>query len=391
MKRPIYLDYNSTTPTDPKVLEAMKPFFSESFGNAASQAHMYGWEAEETVEQARQTVADLIGAKSKKNIIFTSGATESNNMVIKGIVHGARKKPVHIITQKTEHKSILDSCREIEKQGHEVTYIDVDSDGLVDPNDVKKAIKENTILCSVMKANNEIGTIQPIEEIASICHKKNVLFHSDAVQAVGKIPVDVQEEGIDLLSLSGHKIYGPKGIGAFYIARRSPPIIISPLLHGGGHETGKRSGTLNVPGIVGLAKALELCFDEIPREAQRLAKLRDSFIREIQSKIEGSHLNGHPTKRLPNNINISFDGIKADELILAVPEIAISSGSACSSGSPEPSYVISALTNSKERVNAAIRLGLGRWTTKENLDVALNCLTRAVEKIRAKSPLAKIK
>ncbi|MBI4412575.1 MAG: IscS subfamily cysteine desulfurase [Deltaproteobacteria bacterium] len=383
--KPIYLDYHATTPVDAEVLRAMEPYFCEKFGNAASKSHAYGWETEEAVQMARESIAKNIGAESSKSIIFTSGATETNNMVIKGIVHAAKKKPAHIITQVTEHKCIIESCREIEKEGHKITYLGVDHDGLVDPDDVKNAIRPNTILCSIMAANNEIGVIQPIREISKICREKGVWFHSDAVQAVGKIPVDVQRDGIDLLSLSAHKIYGPKGIGALYIAKANPPIRLSPLIHGGSHENGRRAGTLNVPGIVGLAKALEICVKKMPEESKRLGLLRDRLAGEIIRRIDHTYLNGHPTKRLPHNANISFSYVRDTDLIMALPELAVATGSACASGTNEPSYVLRALGIGEDRANSSIRFGLGRQTTKEEIDEAVEYIVRAVEKLRKKS------
>lgn len=385
MNHPIYLDYNATTPMDPSVLEAMTPYFTEKFGNEASRTHVYGWEAFEAVKQAREIISKCIGAQNLEEIIFTSGATESNNLAIKGLVRASGKKPAHIITQKTEHKCILESCTTLEKEGHQVTYLDVSPEGLVSPDDVKKNIRENTVLCSIMTANNEIGTLQPIAEIAAICHAKGVLFHSDTVQAVGKIPLNVQKEGIDLMSLSGHKIYGPKGIGALYIALKKPPIPLQALLEGGGHERNKRSGTLNVPGIVGLGKALEICCEEREKESARLTHLRYYFIKTLRQKCEGIRLNGHPTLRLPNNINLTIDYVPAEELISATPELAFSTGSACGSGEPEPSYVIKALGLSEEQGKSTVRFGLGRWTTRENIDYAVDKISQAVKKIRGQS------
>ena len=366
--KPIYLDYNATTPVDPRVVDAMKPFFTEKIGNPSSNTHAFGWEAAETVEIARESIAKNIGAENKKTIIFTSGATESNQLAIKNLVHSAGKK-VHLITQKTEHKCVLDACTEMEKEGHEVTYLDVDKDGKVNPQEVLKAMKPNTLLCSIMLANNEIGTIQPIREISKICHEKGVWLHSDAVQAVGKIPVDVQKDGIDLMSLSGHKIYGPKGIGALYISKKIPI------------RTFHRPGTLNVPGIVGLAKALEIAMAELPTEQKRLRGLQDRLMTELL-KLEGAHLNGPKSERLPNNLNFSFDFVKNDDLITAVPELAIASGSACASDLPEPSYVIRAITTDENRLNGAIRMGLGRGTTREDIDKANQLIAKAVGKLR---------
>lgn len=385
MRQPVYLDYNATTPVDERVFEAMRPYFFEKFGNAASRTHRYGWEAEEAVEKARAQVASLIGAESPKTIIFTSGATESNNLAIKGVL-GALKHPGHVITEKTEHKCVLDSCKEMEKQGHEVTYLDVDSYGMVDPEAVRRAINEKTVLISIMWANNEIGTIQPIAEIGRIARERKIYFHSDAVQAVGKIPVDVRDVGIDLLSISAHKMYGPKGVGALYIGRRQPPIRIAPLLHGGGHERGKRSGTLAVPNIVGLGAACEVAAKEMPTEAPRLARLRDRIKDQIFEKLDFVELNGHPTKRLPNNMNISFRYIEAESLIMGMPDVAVAAGSACTSGSIEPSYVIKALGGDLERAHSSVRFGLGRKTTEEEIDFAVETLVKAVGRLRALSP-----
>jgi cysteine desulfurase len=387
VRRTIYLDYNATTPVDPRVFEAMRPYFSEKFGNPASRTHRIGWEAEEAVEQARTQVARLIGAESSKTIVFTSGATESNNTVIKGVLWAQKKRPAHVITQKTEHKCVLDSCKEMEKQGHEVTYLDVDRHGLVDPEAVHGAFRENTVLVSVMWANNEIGTIQPVAEIGRIARERGVLFHSDAVQAVGKIPVDVEAAGIDLLSVSAHKMYGPKGVGALYIRRRNPPVRITPLLHGGGHEGGKRSGTLPVPNIVGLGAACEIAAGEMQAESARLAKLRDRLRDALLARLDHVEQNGHPTQRLPNNLNLSFRYLEAESLIMGMPEIALASGSACTSGSVEPSYVIKALGGDEERAHSSIRFGLGRWTTEAEIDETVETLVKTVQQLRAISPL----
>ncbi len=385
MKNPIYLDNNSTTPMDPEVLAAMIPYFCEKFGNPESRSHAYGWQAAEAVDQARKTIARAIGTSHDPGIIFTSGATESNNLAIKGIVHGSGIKPAHIITQKTEHKCVLDSCATLEKEGHEVTYLDVDFEGKIKLEDLKTALQKNTVLCSIMTANNEIGTLQPIKEIASLCHSKNILFHTDAVQAMGKIPIHVESDGIDLLSLSGHKIYGPKGIGALYISKKNPSIKVSPLLQGGNQEQGLRSGTLNVPGIVGLAKALELASQKMPDEQKRLSQLRNYFIDKIEKEIDLVTINGSRTDRLPTNISFTFDFVKADELIMALPELAFSTGSACSSGSNEPSYVMQALGVSPKAVLSTVRFGLGRWTTAKEIDFAVDKLAVAVKKLRSQS------
>jgi cysteine desulfurase len=369
------------------VFDAMRPYFCEKFGNAASRTHRIGWEAEEAVEKARTQVARLIGAENGKTVLFTSGATESNNMVIKGVLWAQKKRPAHVITQKTEHKCVLDSCKEMEKQGHEVTYLDVDQHGLVDPEAVRAAIRENTVLISVMWANNEIGTIQPVAEIGRIARERGLLFHSDAVQAVGKIPVDVEAAGIDLLSVSAHKMYGPKGVGALYIRRRNPPIRITPLLHGGGHERGKRSGTLAVPNIVGLGAACEIAGRDMSSEASRNAKLRDRLKDALLSQIDHVELNGHPAQRLPNNLNLSFRYVEAESLIMGLPDIALASGSACTSGSVEPSYVIKALGGDEERAHSSIRFGLGRWTTEAEIDETIEMLVKTIHRLRAISPL----
>ena len=386
MKLPIYLDHNATTPVAPRVFEAMRPYFSEIFGNAASSSHRFGWDAEEAVEKARGQVANLIGADSPKTIIFTSGATESGNLVIKGLLSAQKLPKAHIITQVTEHKCILDSCKEMEKAGHEVTYLEVDRYGAVDPENVRKAVRKNTVLISIMWANNEIGTIQPIAEIGSIAREKGIRFHSDAVQAVGKVPVDVRAASVDLLSISAHKMYGPKGIGALYIARRHPPIAVKPLFHGGGHERGKRSGTLAVQNIVGLGAACEVAAREMKAEATRLTAFRERLREGIMSRLDYVELNGHATGRLPGNLNLSFRYIEAENLITGMSDIAVASGSACTSGSVEPSYVIKALGGDPESAFSSVRFGLGRSTTEEEIDYAIETLVATVKRLRALSP-----
>lgn len=386
MKLPIYLDHNATTPVDPRVFEAMRPYFSEIFGNAASSSHRFGWDAEEAVEKARGQVASLIGADSPKTIIFTSGATESGNLAIKGLLAAQKLPKAHIITQATEHKCVLDSCKELEKAGHEVTYLEVDPYGMVDPENVRKAVRKNTVLISIMWANNEIGTLQPITEIGAIAREKGVCFHSDAVQAVGKVPVDVRAGSVDLLSISAHKMYGPKGVGALYIARRHPPIAIKPLLHGGGHERGKRSGTLAVQNIVGLGAACQVAAGEIEAEATRLTALRERLREGIMNRLDYVELNGHPTGRLPGNLNLSFRYIEAESLITGMSDIAVASGSACTSGSVEPSYVIKALGGDPERAFSSIRFGLGRSTTEEEIDYTIETLATTVKRLRVLSP-----
>jgi len=388
MKTPVYLDYNATTPVDERVFDAMKPYFVEKFGNAASRTHAYGWEAEEAVERARAQIAKLINAGSKKLIIFNSGATEGNNTVIKGVAYSAKKKPAHVITQVSEHKCVLDSCKEIEKEGHEVTYLPVDDKGRVSPKQVADAIKENTVLVSIMLANNEIGTIQPIREIAEVVHEhKGILVHTDAAQAVGKVPVDVEELGVDLLTMSGHKLYGPKGVGALYIAKRRPPIRFHPLVHGGGHERGKRSGTLAVPIIVGFGAAAEIAGQDMTEEMKRTAYLRDKLESEILKACDYVHVNGDPDNRLPGTTNLSFEFIEGESLIMGMPDLCVASGSACTSASLEPSHVIQALGVKEELAHSSIRFGIGRQTTEEEVDFALEKIKGVVEKLRAMSPL----
>jgi cysteine desulfurase len=388
MRLPIYLDHNATTPVDPRVFEEMGPYFTEKFGNAASRTHHYGWEAEEAVERARAQVAALVNAETPSTIIFTSGATETNNTVVKGILWAQKNPSAHIIVQRTEHKSVLDSCREMEKRGYQVTVLDVDGHGKLDPDAVRAAIRPSTVLVSVMWANNEIGTLQPIAEIARIARDRGILFHSDAVQAVGKVPVDVRALGVDLLSISGHKMYGPKGIGALYVARRRPAVRIEPILHGGGHERGKRSGTLPVPLIVGLGAACAVAAKEMASEADRLTRLRDRLRDRILARLSDVVLNGHPTERLPNNLNLSFRGVEGESLIMGMPEIAVASGSACSTGSQEPSYVVMALGADPDRAHASVRFGLGRSTTEEEIDFAVETVVEAVTRLRELSPHA---
>ncbi|OGP81816.1 MAG: IscS subfamily cysteine desulfurase [Deltaproteobacteria bacterium RBG_13_65_10] len=386
MKLPIYLDHNATTPVDPRVFEKMRPYFTEKFGNAASRTHRYGWEAEEAVESARAQVAALIHAETPSTILFTSGATETNNTVMKGVLWAQKNPSAHVITQKTEHKCVLDACRAMEKHGYQVSVLDVDGHGMVDPDAVRAAIRPDTVLISVMWANNEIGTIQPIAEIARIAREREILFHSDAVQAVGNMPVDVRALGVDLLSISGHKMYGPKGIGALYVARRRPAIRIEPIIHGGGHERGKRSGTLPVPLIVGLGAACVLMPEDLTSEGKRLTRLRDRLKEGILSRLDNVDLNGHPTQRLPNNLNLSFRGVEGESLIMGMPEIAVASGSACTAGSPEPSYVIRALGADPDRAHASVRFGLGRSTTEEEVDLAIDVVVKAVTRLHALSP-----
>jgi cysteine desulfurase len=383
---PIYMDNNSTTRCDPRVVEAMLPFFTEHYGNAASRSHAFGWHAEAAVEDAREQVAQLIGA-SPKEIVFTSGATESNNLAIKGVASMYRKKGNHIITCVTEHKAVLDPCKRLERDGYQVTFLPVDSYGRVSVEQVADAITPQTILVSIMAANNEIGTLQPIGAIGRLCKERGVLFHTDAVQAVGKIPVDVESMGIDLLSLTAHKFYGPKGIGALYVRRKDPRVRLDPIIDGGGHERGMRSGTLAVPLIVGMGRAAELAREERPTEAARLLALREKLVHGIMSQLSDTTLNGHPTERLPGNANISFAYVEGEGLMMGIKDIAVSSGSACTSASLEPSYVLKALGVGDELAHSSIRFGLGRFTTEEEVDYTIDAVVKAVNKLREMSPL----
>jgi cysteine desulfurase len=387
VKLPIYMDNHATTPVDPGVLEAMLPYFTTKFGNAASRNHSFGWEAEEAVDAARNQVAGLIGGKAKE-IIFTSGATESDNLAIKGVVEFYKEKGNHIITCVTEHKAVLDSCRALERQGKAtVTYLPVDKYGMVDPDDVRRAITEKTVLISIMYANNEIGTIHPIREIGRIAKEKGIIFHCDAVQAVGKIPVDVEADGIDLLAMSGHKIYGPKGIGALWVRSRGPRVRLAPIIDGGGHERGMRSGTLNVPGIVGFGKACEIAKAGMAEEAARLTDLRNKLQAGLFERLDEIYLNGHPTERLPGNLNLSFAYVEGESLLMGISDVAVSSGSACTSATLEPSYVIRALGINEELAHSSIRFGLGRFNTEEEVDYVTERITREVRRLRDMSPL----
>src|SRR6202167_3006065 len=386
VKLPIYMDDHATTAMDPRVLEAMMPYFTDKFGNAASRNHSFGWEAEQGVERAREQVAKLIGA-SAKEIIFTSGATESNNLAIKGIAEMYRERGNHIITQVTEHKAVLDSCKRLEKYGYRITYLPVKADGLIDLEDLKRAIDDKTILVTIMFANNEIGVVQPIAEIGKICRQHNVIFHTDAVQAVGKIPVDVNAMNIDCLSLTGHKIYGPKGCGALYVRRRNPRVQISAQIDGGGHERGMRSGTLNVPGIVGLGKGCEIAGEEMAFEAERLGKLRDKLKDRLLANLDYVHVDGSMEHRLPANLNVSFVYVEGESLLMGINDVAVSSGSACTSASLEPSYVLKALGAGDDLAHSSIRFGLGRFSTQEEVDYVADKLTQVVTRLREMSPL----
>jgi cysteine desulfurase len=386
VKLPIYLDNHATTPVDPRVVEAMLPYFTEKFGNAASRNHSFGWTAEEAVENGRAQVARLINA-TPKEIIFTSGATESNNLAIKGVAEMYREKGNHIITQVTEHKAVLDTCKRLEKYGYEVTYLPVAKDGRIDLGDLRRAITPKTILISIMYANNEIGVIQPIEEIGKIAKEKGVFFHTDAVQAAGKVPVDVQKENIDLLSISAHKVYGPKGVGALYVRRRNPRVQLASIIDGGGHERGMRSGTLNVPGIVGLGKAVELAQNEMPEESARLRSLRDYLKDGLFAKLDEIYINGSMTHRLPHNLNVSFAYVEGESMLMGINDVAVSSGSACTSATLEPSYVLKALGVGEDLAHTSIRFGLGRFNTKEEVDYVIKRVVDVVSRLRELSPL----
>lgn len=386
MKLPIYLDNHSTTPCDPRVVEVMLPYFTEKFGNAASRNHSFGWEAEEGVEHARKQIAQLIHADPKE-VIFTSGATEADNLALKGIVEMYREKGDHIITSSTEHRAVIDPAKYLEKKGVSVTFLPVDKTGRVSPDDVRNAITDKTILISIMLANNEIGTINPVREIGKVAKEKGIIFHCDATQGVGKIPVDVQEMGIDLMSFTSHKIYGPKGIGALYVRRKAPRVRLEPMIHGGGHERGMRSGTLAVPLIVGFGKACELCEQEMSTESIRMAKMRDRLQEGIMGAMEEVYLNGHPTERLPGNLNISFAYVEGEALLMGVKEIALSSGSACTSATLEPSYVLRALGVGSDLAHSSIRFGLGRFTTDEEIEYTIDRMIKAVNHLREMSPL----
>jgi cysteine desulfurase len=386
IKLPIYLDNHATTPADPRVVDAMLPYFTEKFGNSASRNHAFGWAAEEAVEIARAQIAKLINA-SPKEIIFTSGATESNNLAIKGVAEMYREKGNHIITQVTEHKAVLDTCKRLEKYGYEVTYLPVQKDGRINLDDLRKAITPKTILISIMYANNEIGVVQPIEEIGKIAKEKGVFFHVDGVQAAGKIPVDVQRDGIDLLSISAHKIYGPKGVGALYVRRKNPRVQLSAIIDGGGHERGMRSGTLNVTGIIGLGKACELCQQEMAQETAKLSCLRDRLKEGIMSKLDECYINGSMEHRLPHNINISFAFVEGESLLMGINDIAVSSGSACTSATLEPSYVLKALGVGEDLAHTSIRFGIGRFNTEEEVDYVVGRVVETVNRLRELSPL----
>jgi cysteine desulfurase len=387
MKLPIFLDNHSTTPMDPRVLETMLPYFVEKFGNSASRNHAFGWAAEEAVETARKQIAKLIKADAKE-IVFTSGATESDNLALKGVLEMYKEKGNHIITSSTEHRAVLDTAKSLEAKGlAAVTYLPVDKQGMVNPQDVRNAITDKTVLISVMLANNEIGTINPVQEIGKLAKEKGILFHCDATQGVGKIPVDVQAMGIDLMSFSAHKIYGPKGVGALYVRKKNPRVRIAAQIDGGGHERGMRSGTLPVPLIVGFGRACELCNQEMATESARLSQMRDRLQAGIMAALDECYLNGHPTHRLPGNLNISFAYVEGESLLMGMKDIALSSGSACTSATLEPSYVLRALGVGTELAHSSIRFGLGRFNTDDEIDYTIKKVIEIVTKLREMSPL----
>ena len=387
MGRPVYLDHHATTPVDPRVLEAMLPYFTERFGNAASRQHAYGWEAHDAVDRARAQVAALIHA-SPGEIVFTSGATESNNLAIKGAARALRERGDHVVTVATEHKSVLDSCKRLGEDGCHVTVVGVSREGFVDADALRAAITDRTVLVSVMAANNEIGVVQPLADIAALAHERGALFHTDAAQAAGKIPIDVDAMGIDLLSLTAHKCYGPKGVGALYVRKRRPKLQLACLLDGGGHENGLRSGTLNVPGIVGLGRALELAGREMPVESSRLAAMRDRLFQALRRDLDAVRLNGPVEPRLPHNLHVSFEDVEGEELLMALGDLAVSTGSACSSGSHAPSHVLQAIGAVTSRAGASIRFGLGRGTTDADIDFAIERVTAVVRSLRSKAARA---
>ena len=386
VETPIYLDNNATTRVDPRVVDAMLPYFTEMYGNAASRSHPFGWSAEDAVENARAQVARVIGADPKE-IIFTSGATESDNLALKGIAEMYEDKGDHLITVVTEHKAILDACKHLEKDGKKVTYLEVGADGLIDLNQLRDAITEKTILVSIMAANNEIGVVQPMAEIGKICREKGVLFHTDAVQAYGKIPLDVNAMNIDLASITAHKIYGPKGVGALYVRRRNPRVRLSAQMDGGGHERGFRSGTLNVPGIVGFGKAAELMQQEMEDETRRLTALRNRMLTGINDAIDEAYVNGSLEQRIPGNLNVSFNYVEGESLLMGLKDVALSSGSACTSASLEPSYVLKALGVGDELAHSSLRFGMGRFTTEEEVDYVVRRVIHEVSRLRDMSPL----
>lgn len=388
---PIYLDNQATTRVDPRVLEAMLAYFTEKYGNAASKSHAFGWEADAAVDLAREQVAKLIGASSAREIVFTSGATESDNLAIKGVAESYRDKGNHIVTCVTEHKAVLDSCKALEKHGYEVTYLPVKPDGSIDLAGLRTSLTDKTILISIMAVNNEIGTMHPISEIGRLAKERNIIFHTDATQGVGKIPIHVEKMGIDLLSLTAHKMYGPKGVGALYARSATPRVKLTPIIDGGGHERGMRSGTLNVPGIVGLGKACEIAREEMNGEGERLIGLRERLKDGILAELDEVNINGHPLNRLPGNLNMSFAYVEGESLLMGLKEIAVSTGSACTSASLEPSHVLKAIGLPDELSHSAIRFGLGRYTTEEEIDYTIRRVVDEVRRLRQISPVYKSK
>ena len=386
MKTPLYLDNHATTRVDPRVLDAMLPYFTELFGNAASRNHEFGWAAEQAVDKARKQIADLIGA-SPKEIVFTSGATESDNLAIKGVAEMYAEKGNHIITAATEHKAVLDTCKKLEKNGYRVTYLPVMADGLVDLDMLREAITDKTILVTIMYGNNEIGVLQPVAEIGKICREKGVLFHTDAVQAIGKVPVNVDADKIDIMSITAHKMYGPKGVGALYVRRRNPRVQLTAQMDGGGHERGMRSGTLNVTGIVGLGEACAICHREMAEEMPRIKALRDRLRTKLEAGLDEVYLNGSWEHRLPNNLNMSFAYVEGESLLMGINDIAVSSGSACTSATLEPSYVLKALGLGDDIAHSSIRFGIGRFNTEEEIDYVADRLVDVVTRLRELSPL----
>jgi cysteine desulfurase len=388
MQKPVYLDHHATTPVDPRVLEAMLPYFGPQFGNAASRTHRFGWEAEKAVEQARRQVAELIGAEPRE-IVFTSGATESNNLALKGVLEAYRERGNHIITVATEHRSVLDPVRHLERHGVAATFLAPQPDGRIDLERLREAIRPETVLVSVMAANNEIGVLQPVGAIGAICRERGILFHCDAAQAAGKIPIQVEDQNIDLMSLTAHKIYGPKGLGALYIRRRPPRPLVVAQIDGGGHESGFRSGTLNVPAIVGFGTACRICGEEMTAEAERIRGLRDRLLEKLRGPLAGVTVNGCLGNRLAGNLNLSFEGVDAAALLMSLPDVALSTGSACSSAAPEPSHVLRALGLGADAARASVRFGVGRFNTEEEIDFAAGRVVEAVKKLRESSPASR--
>jgi cysteine desulfurase len=387
IKTPIYMDYHATTPVDPRVLEAMMPYFTEKFGNAASRSHSFGWTAEEAVAIARERIMRLIGAGNPKEIVFTSGATESDNLALKGVAEFYKDKGNHIITSVIEHKAVLDTCKRLEKEGCNVTYVGVGPDGLVRVEDIAKAITDKTILVSIMLANNEVGTVQPLAEIGKLTRERGILLHSDAVQGIGKVPFNVDTMNVDLASITAHKMYGPKGIGALYVRRSKPRVRVTPQIDGGGHEFGMRSGTLNVPGIVGFGKAAEIMLTEGAEESKRIFALRERLRTRLWSALDSLALNGSYEHRLPGNLNVSFNFVEGEAMMMAIKDVAVSSGSACTSASLEPSYVLHSMGIGDDMAHSSIRFGLGRFTTEEEVDYVADLVISKVQKLRDMSPL----